>query len=100
MSEAERQQYYLQRKEFKEAWTGVRAINYATQKGEVVFLNAQKRVAAEPLSKRVETISDFFHCKFGLKSWDDPITLANAAVTSRSAGRTRRCTSSTTRRSR
>lgn len=86
MTEAEKEEYYRQRREYKHQLTGGFVENYAVMKGEVVFLNAQKRVAAEPLEKRIGTMAEYFRCKFLLKGWEKPITLANAAETLKACG--------------
>lgn len=86
MTEAQKKEYLQKRAEAKRQRTGGIIVNYATQKGEVLFLNAQKRVAADPLSKRVNTMSEYFGSKFSLKCWDKPITLANAESTLKECG--------------
>ena len=81
MTDEQRAEYARQRTEAMRRRTGGSVINYATQKGEVVFLNTQKRVPAEPLIKRIDTMKDFFCSSFRLKEWNKPITLANAQAT-------------------
>lgn len=86
MSEQEKAAYYAARKARKQAITGGQVVNYAAQKGVVCFLNAQKRVPAEPLEKRLLSMRDYFHSRFELKAWDKPITLANAEETLKACG--------------
>jgi len=86
MTEQQKAEYYAARKAYKQSITGGIVRNYATQKGDVFFLNAQKRVPAEPLAKRIESMTDYFRCRFSLKPWDKPITLANAAETLKACG--------------
>lgn len=86
MTEQEKEVYYTARKAYKRALTGGIVNNYATQKGDVFFLNAQKRVPTEPLAKRIASMTDYFRCRFSLKEWDRPITLANAAETLKASG--------------
>lgn len=86
MSEKEREEYYAARKAYKQSMTGGRINNFATQKGDVYFLNAQKRVPAEPLAKRIQSMTDYFRSRFSVKAWDKPITLDNAAATLKECG--------------
>ena len=86
MTEAQKAEYYAARKAYKQSLTGGMVDNYAVQKGDVFFLNAQKRVSAEPLVKRIASMTDYFRCRFSLKPWDKPITLKNAAETLKECG--------------
>jgi hypothetical protein len=81
MTDEQKAEYARQRTEAMRRRTGGSVINYAAQKGEVLFLNAQKRVPAEPLAKRIDTMKELFCSSFSLKEWNKPITLANAQAT-------------------
>lgn len=86
MTEAQKQEYLAKRRDAKRQRTGGIIDNYATMKGEVVFLNAQRRVEAEPLAKRIQTMADFFRSKFSIRPWGKPVTLANAEATLKECG--------------
>lgn len=86
MTEEQKAEYYAARKAHKQALTGGHINNYAAQKGVVYFLNAQKRVPAEPLEKRLQSMRDYFHSRFEMKTWDKPITLGNAEETLKASG--------------
>lgn len=86
MSAEEKEAYITARRDAKRQRTGGIAINMATMKGEVAFLNAQKRVPAEPLSVRVKSMADYFCSKFVLRDWPEQITLATAQATLEKSG--------------
>ena len=81
MSAEEKEAYLKARAEAKRQRTGGMVFNYATMKGEVAFLNTQKRVPSEPLATRVRTMADYFCSNFKLKEWKNPVSLANAEET-------------------
>ena len=86
MSAEEKEAYLKARADAKRQRTGGIIVNYATMKGEVAFLNVQKKVPAEPLAVRVKTMADYFCSNFTLKDWAEPVTLANAEATLAKAG--------------
>ena len=58
---------------------GGHVINMATMKGSFVFVNAQKKVAAEPLADTAKSMADFFMSDFRLVESKSSVTFANAA---------------------
>lgn len=86
MSPEEKEAYLKARAEVKRRRTGGIIVNYATMKGEVAFLNVQKRVPLEPLAVRVKTMADYFCSNFTIRDWAEPVTLANAEETRVKAG--------------
>lgn len=86
MNEQQKAEYYQKRKEYKQQLTGGFVENRAVMKGEIVFLNAQKRVPVEPLAKRIESMADYFRCNFSIRAWDKPVTLATAEETLKASG--------------
>ena len=60
-------------------------VNYAAMKGQVLFLNTQKRVPADPLAKRIKVMADAFMSRFELKEWENPISITNATDTLKAA---------------
>ena len=86
MTEAEKAAYFEARKNYKRQLTGGIVENRAVMKGEVVFLNIQKRVPVEPLAKRIESMSEYFRCNFSIKPWEKPISLATAEETFTASG--------------
>lgn len=65
---------------------GGHVINMATMKGSFVFVNAQKKVASEPLADTAKSMADFFMSDFRLVESKEPVTFANAAEAIRRTG--------------
>lgn len=58
--------------------TGGTLRDIKSQKGKIIFLNAQKKVTFESISKRAETMSEFFKVAVSAKNTEKKISLAAA----------------------